>query len=141
VLGIWLVSASIYALVPDSTPAQQSSAQQQESLPATIEIAVTVADSFGRPVSELGKDDFRVTEGNQPQTITSFSRAEVPVSYGLIVDTTASMRKLLPMVLQAANSVVASQKFGDRAFLVRLTNAEHPIAVDWTSDRAALSRP
>jgi len=141
VLGIWLLaSVPTDSLVPELTPAAQASAAQEGPQSRTLELVVSVTDSIGRPVTDLGKDDFRVTEGNQPQAVLSFSRAELPVSYELIVDTTGSMRKLLPLVLQAANTVVASQRFGDRACLIKLSNGEYPLALDWTSDRASLSK-
>jgi len=115
-------------------------AQPQETQSTTVELGVSVTDRYGRPVIGLAKDDFRVNEGNQPQTIASFSSVELPVSYGLIVDTTGSMRKNLPLVIQAASAIVGSQKQDDRAFVVRLMNGSYQLAMNWTRDRADLSR-
>ncbi|MYK87023.1 MAG: hypothetical protein F4018_00975, partial [Acidobacteria bacterium] len=56
-----------------------------------INVSATVTDRRGRFVSGLDKDDFLVYEDGVPQTLTHFSRERVPVSLGIVLDTSGSM--------------------------------------------------
>ena len=78
---------------------QQGQPQQQQP-PATgdqpsfrfktgvelINVTATVTDENGRFVSGLGKDDFRVYQDEQLQTVTHFTNERVPVSLGIVLD-------------------------------------------------------
>ena len=56
-----------------------------------INVNATVTDQSGRFVSGLTKDDFRVFEDEQPQAVTHFNAERVPVSLGIVLDTSGSM--------------------------------------------------
>ena len=56
-----------------------------------INVTTTVSDSAGRFVSGLRKEDFLVYEDDQPVEITHFSSERVPVSLGIVLDTSGSM--------------------------------------------------
>ena len=56
-----------------------------------INVTATVTDSNGRFVSGLRKEDFQLFEDGQEQAITHFNAERVPVSLGLVVDTSGSM--------------------------------------------------
>ena len=56
-----------------------------------INVTATVTDANGRFVSGLEKDDFRVYQDNELQTVTHFSNERVPVSLGILLDTSGSM--------------------------------------------------
>jgi Ca-activated chloride channel homolog len=51
------------------------------------------------------------------QPIFSFTKEEVPISYGLAVDTSGSLRSQLPTVIDAAKTIINSNKTGDETFL------------------------
>src|ERR1700749_3869939 len=53
---------------------------------------VSVKDSSGGFVSGLKKDDFKVYENGKPETVTQFADADVPVTVGIVVDESGSMR-------------------------------------------------
>ncbi|CAN5689119.1 hypothetical protein BH24ACI4_BH24ACI4_08480 [soil metagenome] len=44
-----------------------------------VEIDVTVTDAQGRPVEDLSREDFEVTEEGKSQELTSFARVQIPV--------------------------------------------------------------
>lgn len=115
-----------------------TSASQQTSHDRSIEFAVFVKDKSGRGINSLPQDDFVLTEGGSPRAITSFSRQEVPISYGLVVDATGSMRPVFSTVIEVARMIVKSGKPDDEAFIVRLRDADAHIAVDWTSNQKSL---
>jgi Ca-activated chloride channel family protein len=105
-----------------------------------INVNATVTDSSGRFVTGLQKDDFRIFEDNQLQTVTHFSNERVPVSVGIAVDTSGSMAgDKMQAAQDALNRFLDLLGEGDEFFLYRF--GSHPILVhDWTSDRRALSR-
>jgi hypothetical protein len=79
--------------------ALQPSAANQEAqefkLTATSELVlldVGVKDQKGGYVTELGVDNFRVYENSKLQRITHFSSEDLPVTIGLVVDNSGSMR-------------------------------------------------
>ena len=56
-----------------------------------INVTASVTDNDGRFVAGLGKDDFSVFEDGEPQTVSHFSNERVPVSLGILLDTSGSM--------------------------------------------------
>jgi VWFA-related protein len=58
----------------------------------TIQVTVTVTDANGRLVTDLSKDDFEITEDGIPQEVTHFTAERVPVSLGVLLDDSDSMR-------------------------------------------------
>lgn len=78
--------------------------QENEGAPDTrfstdvkvVSILATVRDKQGQIVSNLGKDDFDLTEDGRAQTIRYFSReTDLPLTLGLLVDTSGSQRRVL----------------------------------------------
>src|SRR5579863_1324412 len=59
-------------------------------------VPTTVMDRKGGIVSGLPADAFLVAQDNVPQRITSFAEQDVPVSVGIVFDTSGSMRNALP---------------------------------------------
>src|SRR4029450_5072658 len=58
----------------------------------TVEIPVTVTDSNNRLITGLTRDDFEVFEDGDPEPITQFSAKRTPVSVGVLLDISDSMR-------------------------------------------------
>ena len=58
----------------------------------TVEIPVTVTDSSGRLITGLTKEDFEVFEDGDAQPVTQFSDKRTPVSVGVLLDISDSMR-------------------------------------------------
>src|ERR1700692_4945669 len=73
--------------------------QQQPKIAVEVKVVnilATVRDKHGQIVSSLGKDDFTLLEDGRPQTIIYFSRdADLPLTLGLLVDTSMSQRRVL----------------------------------------------
>jgi Ca-activated chloride channel family protein len=67
-------------------------AAQFRSSVETVLVTVTVTDGNGRLVIGLGKDDFEIYEDGQPQPVTQFTDERVPVSLGVLLDASDSMR-------------------------------------------------
>src|SRR5919199_3795294 len=98
-----------------------------------------VVDRFNRPVNDVGQGDLRVFENGVPQTITSFTKEEVPITYGLVVDNSGSLRNQINQVIEAAKTIVSSNKPGDETFVVRfISSDEIKIMQDYTADKSSL---
>src|SRR5215211_3830796 len=75
-----------------------------------VNLNVRVIDRNNRPVGDVRQEEFEVFENGVPQPIFSFSKEEVPVSYGLAIDTSGSLRQQLPQVIEAGKTIINSNK-------------------------------
>ena len=66
-----------------------------------VMIPANVTDANDRPVLDLRKEDFRLFEDSIEQKIESVTMDEVPISLGIILDTSGSMRDRIGKSLQA----------------------------------------
>jgi Ca-activated chloride channel homolog len=78
----------------------------------------TVVDQNGNLVTDLTQDNFRVWEDDAPQTISSFDHRDVPISLGILVDNSGSMRDKRAAVDAAALQLVRDSNPDDTAFIV-----------------------
>ena len=83
-----------------------------------VRLNATVLDSSGRPVQTLDKSAFHVYEDGVPQTITSFRHEDLPVSIGLLIDSSGSMYDKRPAVDKASLDFVKLSNPQDEEFLV-----------------------
>lgn len=79
---------------------------------------VSVKDSAGGFVSGLTKDDFKVFENGKPQEISQFSNADIPVTAGIVVDESGSMRPKRAQVITAALVFIQASNPMDEIFVV-----------------------
>lgn len=93
----------------------------------------TVVDSDGRLVQDLTRDDFHVFEDNVPQTIVAFQHSDIPVSMGILIDNSGSMRDKRAAVNAAALDLVRASNPSDEAFVVNFSD-EAFLDQDFTSD-------
>jgi Ca-activated chloride channel family protein len=105
-----------------------------------INVTATVTDADGRFVPGLRQEDFTVYEDGRPVSVTHFSAERVPVSLGIVLDSSGSMAgdkmkaargALVRFIDELANDE-------DEFFLYRFSN--YPVLVeDWTQDRSRLA--
>ncbi|MBM3817748.1 MAG: VWA domain-containing protein [Acidimicrobiia bacterium] len=106
-----------------------------------INVTATVTDEDGRFVGGLRKEDFTVYEDGERQEVTHFSNERVPVSLGLLLDSSGSMT---PDKMSSARSAIDRFVFDllgqeDDLFFMEFANRPDLIQ-DWTTDRRAISR-
>ncbi len=108
---------------------------------ALINVTATVTDSSGRFVSGLSRDDFEIYEDGALQPTSHFETERVPVSLGIVVDTSGSMVGERWVAAQAALNRFLIDLLGsqDEVFLYRFDNRPE-LVQPWTSDRRAASR-
>jgi Ca-activated chloride channel homolog len=83
-----------------------------------VRLNATVLDGSGKSVQTLDKDAFRVYEDGVPQTITSFRHEDLPVSLGLLIDSSGSMYDKRTAVDKASLDFVKLSNPEDEEFLV-----------------------
>jgi VWFA-related protein len=106
-----------------------------------VNVTATVTDEDGRFVSGLRREDFTVYEDGKPQDVSHFSNDRVPVSLGLLLDTSGSMTADKLAAARAAIDRLIYDLLGkeDELFLVEFaTNAR--LIQGWTTDRRQISR-
>jgi Ca-activated chloride channel family protein len=84
---------------------------------------VSVRDKSGSYVGGLQKSDFRVLEDGKPRALTQFEKVDAPVSVGLVVDNSASMRSKRSEVLEAGLSFARESNVHDEFFVVNFNNS------------------
>lgn len=98
-----------------------------------VMLQATVADDKNHLVTNLDKSAFTVFENNQPQTITSFRHEDIPVSMGIVIDNSGSMREKRDKVNKAALNLVRSSNPQDQVFVVNF-NDEYYLDQPFTND-------
>jgi Ca-activated chloride channel family protein len=99
----------------------------------------TVVDDKGRLVTNLDRGDFQVWEDNVPQKIASFQHQDVPVSLGILVDNSGSMRDKRAAINDAALHLVKVSNPADAAFIVNFSDRAI-IDQDFTSNISLLEK-
>ena len=106
-----------------------------------VNVTATVTDEDGRFVSGLRREDFTVYEDGKLQDVSHFSNDRVPVSLGIVLDTSGSMS---PEKMSAARSAIDRLIYDlldkdDELFLVDFSTRVR-LRQDWTTDRNLISR-
>jgi Ca-activated chloride channel family protein len=123
------------------TETEEDSAFRFRSGVELVNVTATVTDRRGRFVAGLEKDDFLVYEDDLPKEISYFSNERVPVSLGIVLDTSGSMEG---EKMDAARDALDRFLFDllgpdDEIFIYRFSY-QPTLVHGWTSDRDSLSR-
>jgi len=102
-----------------------------------VDLHATVVDKSGHLVTNLPREAFTVFENGVQQQIRTFKREDVPVSMGLIVDNSGSMRDKRSKVEAAGLALVKDSNRDDEVFVVNFNDEafnDLPHGKDFTSD-------
>jgi VWFA-related protein len=146
-VGLWLTPVAcvlIVALVAISGVVPLMRAQDAAATIAVevkeVTLPVTVRDKHGKIVRDLNKDDFTLQEDGRPQSIRYFSQeANLPLTLGLLVDTSRSQTNVLDAERNASRSFLDQMlvQTKDKAFLIHF-DREVELLQDLTSSREKL---
>ena len=105
-----------------------------------VNVLATVRNKQGQIIKNLTKDDFAIEEDGRPQTIRYFSReTDLPLTLGLLVDTSGSQRQVLGQERSASarfvDQVIREDK--DMAFVIHF-DFETELLQDLTASRKKL---
>jgi VWFA-related protein len=120
-------SASVGSTAPASVQSQQTSSPENKPVATmavhvnVVNVLATVRDKHGKIISYLTKDDFLLSEDGRPQTIRYFTqRTDLPLTLGLLVDTSLSQRRVLDQERSASHSFLDQmvREDKDKAFII-----------------------
>jgi VWFA-related protein len=124
------LAAAIFCLLVVGT---QIRGQEKADLTVRVKVVnvpATVRDKRGNIVNNLAKDDFVLTEDGRPQTLRYFSQENsLPLTLGLLVDTSMSQRRVLGQERTASSSFIDQmlRPDKDKAFLIHF---DHEVELD-----------
>jgi Ca-activated chloride channel homolog len=132
---------SAVAVAAVSVTAQSTDGFRFRSGVELVNVTATVTDDTGRFVSGLRKEDFIVYDDGTRQDVTYFSNDRVPVSLGILLDTSGSMTSDKIATAKAAIERFIYDLLGKEDELFFMEFANHPrLAQQWTRDRRLISR-
>lgn len=145
ILGLAIAVRTLAGQVP-----AVGGSDQPYRLSATAELVlldVSVKSATGEPVAGLAKRNFTVYEDGKLQTISHFASEDVPVTAGLVIDTSGSMRPNRASVITAALAFIGASNRSDEIFVVHFSDSaslalpsDTPFTGDLNVLRAALWR-
>jgi Ca-activated chloride channel family protein len=105
--------------------------------PRLVLVGASVSDRSGEFVSDLPQSAFRVYENGVEQPLTMFREELLPLSMGLVIDNSASMRAERAMLAAAAKALVELPSPRDQMFIVAFNSGAY-LDQDWTNDESKL---
>jgi len=132
---------SAVAVAAETDAAQSTDGFRFRSGVELVNVTATVTDDSGRFVSGLRKEDFVVYDDGARQEVTYFNNDRVPVSLGILLDTSGSMTSDKIATSKAAIDKFIYDLLGKDDELFFMEFANHPrLAQQWTRDRRMISR-
>src|SRR6202035_4500321 len=105
---------------PSAPPPPGASSGQDSKI--RVDVNLVVLHDRGRFADGLKQENFRVLEDKVEQKLSVFKREDIPVSMGLVIDNSGSMRDKRPRVNAAAITLVEASNPQDEAFVVNFND-------------------
>ena len=125
----WIVQGVVCVSLPAVLAAQSSPLPQSKGGEYKIGVdvnlvvlPVSVVDKKGHRVENLQRDSFQVYEDGAPQKLTVFSHADIPVTMGIVIDDSGSMRPKRAAVNAAALTFAKTSNPQDQVFVVNFND-------------------
>jgi Ca-activated chloride channel homolog len=99
----------------------------QNSLSQTDQMVilnVRVTDDNGRAVADVAEERFQILEDGVKQKISLFSSEQIPLTYGLLIDNSGSLRSQIEKVISASKKIVNRNSPNDETFLIRFISSD-----------------
>jgi VWFA-related protein len=127
IVAVCVLSA---ALAAQDKPPQPQKGQNDKDYSLKVEtvevnLPVSVLDKDGRPIDGLKKENFQVFEDKVQQTINTFKHEDIPLSVGLVIDNSGSMRNKRERVNSAALAFVRESNTDDETFIVNFDDSAY----------------
>ena len=87
-----------------------------------VSLHATVIDDKQRIITDLDRNAFTVFENGKPQVIKSFRHEDIPISLGIVIDNSGSMREKRARVVKAAINLVRASNPNDEVFVVNFSD-------------------
>lgn len=104
-----------------------------------VKLNVSVMDAQGVPVNNLKQEDFRILEDVDPQTISLFSKEDVPLVYSLVIDNSGTFGDELDQAVETSVSIIENNRTTDETEVVRFIDSDKIETVQpFTTDKEVL---
>src|SRR5215475_7332582 len=118
------------ALAAQDKPPQPQKGQSEKDYTlnvdtVVVEVPVSVLDKDGHPVDGLKEENFQVFEDKVQQTIKTFRHEDIPLSLGLVIDNSGSMRNKRERVNSAALAFARESNPDDETFIVNFDDSAY----------------
>ena len=141
-LNLGLLTAAVLVVQPVALQAQDSATVFRAETRLVV-CHATVVDKNGHLITNLPQSAFSVFENKVRQEIRKFKREDIPVSLGLVIDNSGSMRNKLAKVEAAALALVKASHPEDEVFIVNFNDTaylDNPEGKDFTNDIGELEQ-
>jgi Ca-activated chloride channel family protein len=116
----------------------QAAASPQQAL---VTLNMRVTDSSGRSITDLRKEDLQLFDEGNLETISHFSKEDLPITYGLVIDASGSLKPHFRPLLEASQQIIAANRPNDETFIVRFVTSNNiQVLQELTSDKETLKR-
>ena len=115
--NVFLMVAVVAMLAAQALPAQDETPNFTLDT-KLVALHVSVLDKNNKLITNLPQSAFKVFENNVEQPLKIFNREDVPVSMGIIIDNSGSMREKRPKVAAAALELIKESNPQDEVFIV-----------------------
>src|SRR5262245_18404829 len=134
ILGL-IVLSSFTLIAQERTPVQKQGKDGNYTLSVEtleVQLPVSVLDKENRPVDGLKQENFQVFEDKVLQTIKTFRHEDIPMSLGLSIDNSGSMRNKRERVNSSALAFVRESNPEDETFIIKFDDSAY-LEQDFTS--------
>jgi Ca-activated chloride channel family protein len=142
-LSAWLTGiAAAQTAAPPAPPAKQPELVPETTFRVGTDLVllyVSVFDANWKVIRGLQQSAFSVAENGTPQQISVFRQEDVPVSLGLVIDNSASMKDKRERVASASLAMVKASNPDDEVFLVNFSD-EPDVTQSFTSNFAVIEK-
>jgi len=122
-LSNYLFSQAPAPATPQTPSAEKKNREYTINVDVNLVVLhATVLDKRGRIVNDLKGEDFRVYEDGALQQLSVFSHADIPVTMGIVIDDSGSMREKREAVNAAALAFVKTSNPQDQVFVVNFND-------------------
>jgi len=143
ILALLVLAAACLVWAQQPKPASPDPADQETAIFTAdtnlVVLYASVVDKNGKLVTNLPQSAFKVYENDKEQALKTFRHEDVPVSMGIIIDNSGSMRDKRARVAAASLALVKASNPDDEEFLVDF-NDEPYLDQDFTSDTKKLEQ-
>jgi len=122
-----LVFLSAFALLAQerSQPQKQGKDYTLSIDTTEVQVPISVLDKEGRPVDGLKQEHFQVFEDKVLQTIKTFRHEDIPLSLGLVIDNSGSMRNKRERVNSSALAFVRESNPEDETLIINFDDSAY----------------
>src|SRR5436189_3207524 len=126
--SVAIVLFSLVVFAQERTQPQKNQSDKGYTLSVEtleVQLPISVLDREGRPLNGLTKENFQIFEDQVQQTIKTFKHEDIPLSLGLIIDNSGSMRNKRERVNSSALAFVRESNPDDETFIINFDDSAY----------------